>query len=66
MIGDWQFWVVSGAALLAACVVVRPLLPRLGGAKRSADGCPNCPSGSAASSAGKPKRAALTVDGKRV
>lgn len=56
---DWQFWLVTAAALVAAVLVVRPMLPR-----KSNDGpaCPGCGPGQAAH---KSRRAQLTVSAKR-
>ncbi len=31
--GDWQFWIVTAAALIAAVVLVRPLFPSRRGKK---------------------------------
>lgn len=34
-IGDWQFWVVSAAALIAAWVVLRRVIPTPGKKRRA-------------------------------
>lgn len=63
-VDDWQFWLVTFAALGAAALVLRPFLPRRG--KKDA-GCAGCPSGEkAAGGEPKPKRVDLTIGGKRV
>jgi hypothetical protein len=58
-IGDWQFYVVTAAALCGAVAIVRPLFTRR---KANADGspaaCPHCASGTAACSKASPAPAA--------
>lgn len=56
---DWQFWAASALAIGSAWFLLRPFLPK----RRFGGTCPGCPTGSAAT---KPKRTALTVDGRRV
>ncbi len=56
---DWQFWVASALAAGGLAIVLWPFLPRRGATKA----CPGCPSGAAAH---RPKRTALTIEGKRV
>jgi hypothetical protein len=53
---DWQFWAVSLAALAAAILVIRPLLPARGGGAP----CRSCPADGAPP---RPKRATLTIEG---
>jgi hypothetical protein len=53
---DWQFWTVSAAALIAAFVVIRPLLP----SRSSGGACRSCPADGARPA---PKRATLTIEG---
>ncbi len=55
-LGDWQFYVVTGAALGAIWLILRTLLPR-----QSNSGCPNC-----AQSPARRRTTGLTVEGKRV
>jgi hypothetical protein len=53
---DWQFWTVTAAAIVAACFVLRPMLPsRPGGGS-----CRGCPADGAPA---KPRRATLTIEG---
>ncbi|MDZ4829819.1 MAG: hypothetical protein SGJ09_06430 [Phycisphaerae bacterium] len=58
-IHDWQFWASTAIVLAALVFVVRPLVAR----RKSSTKCPGCPSAAAES---KPKRASITVEGKRV
>ncbi|MBL9119900.1 MAG: hypothetical protein JNL80_08300 [Phycisphaerae bacterium] len=58
---DWQFWVASAVTAVALAMALRPFWPRRGSAQGGA--CPGCPSGAAAQ---KPKRTAITIEGKRV
>ncbi len=61
---DWEFWVATAIAAAAVVLVLRPVLaPFLSSRKGASDRCPGCPSGAAAA---RPKRADLTVGGKRV
>ncbi|NBX24675.1 MAG: hypothetical protein EBQ99_01255 [Planctomycetes bacterium] len=52
---DWQFWVVCATALLAAGVVLRPLLP----ARRARPACPGCPGDREPAG----KKTVLTIEG---
>jgi hypothetical protein len=52
---DWQFWLVTAAALVAAWFVLRTVLPRR---KDAGPGCPGCGPGQAAA---RPRRTTLTV-----
>lgn len=56
---DWQFWVVTVAAVVGVAFIVRPMLPSR--TKKSGAACPGCSSGKAAM---KPRRAQLTVSAK--
>ncbi|MCC6907683.1 MAG: hypothetical protein IT430_07070 [Phycisphaerales bacterium] len=58
-LGDWQFYVVTAAALGGIWLIVRPLLGRPGNS-----GCPNCADGAATST--RRRTTGLTVEGKRV
>lgn len=58
---DWQFWVVTAAALVALLVVLRPFLPARKGARSSA--CPGCGPGQAAARARKTQ---VTVSGRKM
>ena len=51
---DWQFYVVTLAALAGAWLVVRPFL----GSKKEG-GCPSC-----SSTKTRPKKTKLTIDGR--
>lgn len=57
-LGDWQFYVVTGAALGAIWLIVRPLLSR-----KDSSGCPNCADGAASS---RRRPTGLTIEGKRI
>lgn len=57
-VDDWQFWIVTAAALWGAFAVARPFLPRKA---KPTGGCPGCAAGAAAM---RPKRVRLTVGGK--
>lgn len=59
-LGDWQFYVVTGAALGAVWLVVRPLLP----SKSGSASCPNCADGAASKK--RPRKTGLTVEGRRI
>jgi hypothetical protein len=59
---DWQFWVVTLAALVAIAMVLKPLLPWGGSRGRTAKPCSTCPSAEPAAA----KRTTLTLGGKRV
>ena len=50
---DWQFWVVTLAAMTALWMVIRPLLPR---GRKTTGQCAGCPP-----QQGNTKRARLTV-----
>jgi len=56
---DWQFYVVTGAFLIAVWLVIRPLLPR----KDASGGCPNCAAGA---SPKRSRKMGLTVEGERL
>lgn len=56
-IGDWQFWIVSLAALAGVALLVRPLIA----SKSSTPPCGGC----AKSSPAKPRHATLTIEGER-
>lgn len=58
-LNDWQFYVVTIAALAGLLRAVWPLLPR----RQGAGGCPNCSAGSAATKTRK--RVQLTVEQRR-
>ncbi len=53
---DWQFWIVTLAALAAAGAVVRPLLPR----RSKGPACPGC---GPEPDRGAGRRATLTIGG---
>lgn len=55
--GDWQFWAVTLAAIVALVAVVRPLIP----SRRKGPECPGCGPGQAAA---RPRRTRLTVSAK--
>ncbi|MCA9286806.1 MAG: hypothetical protein KDA22_16395 [Phycisphaerales bacterium] len=57
---DPQFWIVSSIAAVGLFLLARPFLPRRG---RVHSGCDHCASGAAAR---RPKRTALTVEGRGV
>ena len=57
-IDDWQFWMVTILALLAAGFILRPLIP----STRRKSGCGSCPK----ETSSKKTRATLTIDGERV
>ena len=57
-IDDWQFWLVSLLALVAALFVLRPLIPL----KRRNTRCGSCPKESEKTAT----RTTLTVDGERI
>ena len=52
---DWQFYVVTLAALAGAWLIVRPFL----GSRKGSGGCPSCSDGKT-----RPKRTKLTIDGR--
>lgn len=56
-IGEWQFWVASGLALVAAFLVLKPLLP----SKRPSPPCGGC----GRSKPAAPARTELTIEGSR-
>lgn len=53
-VGDWQFWAVSLAAIVAVAFMIRPLLP----GRAASTPCSTC--GHAQS---RPRRTELTVEG---
>ncbi len=59
-LGDWQFYVVTGAALGAIWLIIRPFLPRKGGSTS----CPNCADGAASKQ--RRRKTGLTVEGRRI
>jgi hypothetical protein len=60
-IHDWQFWVVTAAAIFGAITIVRQMIPRKG-----APACGNCAAGAAACSRPAAAPAGLRVSPLRV
>ena len=60
-IGDWQFWVATGIALIALWFTIRPMMPRRG----KSPACPSCPT-TAGEKPTRPTLAKLTMDGTEI